>query len=98
MCCEENCCKRTTIGSSSNRKEMIKEGNEASQMKKEQQKIGVNLTDYSLEFKELCLIVEAKIITLCDAVLNIYRKKILENYKGDRIKEPKWTRSLCTSI
>lgn len=41
--------------------------------------MGVNLIDYSLEFEKLCLIVEAKIITMYDVVLNVYEKILYEN-------------------
>lgn len=51
-------------------------------MKKEEDKIQVNLIDYSFEFKKLCLIVEARIITLYNMVLNIQRKYYKRIIKG----------------
>ena len=69
-----------TKGSSLNRKKNIEEGilKPHEGRKNKRVKVRVNTIDFAspVEFSQLCLTVEAKIITLSDIVLNICRGNI----------------------
>lgn len=66
--------KRLAKGRFPNRKDSIKEGiseNQEGKKNNMKNKIKGKYNTFSLEFSKLCSIVEAKIIILCDAILNV---------------------------